>query len=173
MILINIDSNGIERCGINFMDELFLVRALHVVAVAAWFGGVWFVTLVVLPAIRSSQPPDRRVEEFHRIEGRFAPQAAFWVLLTGATGFWMTWKMDLWWRFTDPAYWWMWAMLLVWLLFLAILFVAEPLVIHPLLRRESRDGRWHGRLQVMHIGLSALGLLTIAGAVAGAHGWVL
>lgn len=153
------------------MDDLFLARALHVVAVAAWFGGVWFVTLVVLPAIGRTELPERRVEAFHRIEGRFAPLAAFWVLLTGASGFWMTWKMDLWWRFSDPAYWWMWAMLLLWILFVVILFIAEPLVIHPLLQRESGDGRWHRRLQAMHIALSALGLVTIAGAVAGAHGW--
>ena len=56
--------------------------------------------------------------------------------------------------------------------FMLILFVAEPLVIHPMLRREGRDGRWHGRLQTMHYALSVLGLLTIAGAVAGAHGWM-
>lgn len=153
------------------MDDLFLARALHVVAVVGWFGGVWFVTLVILPAIGRSELPERRVEAFHRIEGRFAPQAAFWVLLTGASGFWMTWKMDLWWRFSNPHYWWMWAMLLVWLLFVLILFIAEPLVIHPLLRREARNERWHAHLQAMHIILSLLGLLTIAGAVAGAHGW--
>lgn len=154
------------------MDDLFVARILHVIAVIGWFGGVWFVTLVVLPAIQNSEPPERRVEAFHRIEGRFAPQAGFWVLLTGASGFWMTWKMDLWWRFTAPTYWWMWAMLLVRGLFMLILFVAEPLVIHPMLRREGRDGRWHGRLQTMHYALSVLGLLTIAGAVAGAHGWM-
>ncbi len=154
------------------MDDLILARVLHVMAVVAWFGGVWFVTLVVLPAVRRSELPGKRVEAFHRIEARFAPQAGFWVLLTGASGFWMTWKMDLWSRFSDQAYWWMWAMLLVWGLFMLILFIAEPFFIHPILRRADHDGRWFARSQVMHVVLATLGALTIAGAVAGAHGWV-
>ena len=36
------------------MDDLIVARALHVVAVLAWMGGVWFVTLVVLPAIAAT-----------------------------------------------------------------------------------------------------------------------
>jgi uncharacterized membrane protein len=153
------------------MDDLIFARALHVVAVLAWMGGVWFVTLVVLPAIAATTPPDRQIAEFHRIEGRFAPQAMAWVLLTGASGFWMTWRMELWWRFVDPAYWWMWAMLLVWLAFMLILFVAEPLIIHPLLKRG--DGFITlARMRILHVVLSLGGLIATAGAVAGAHGWV-
>jgi putative copper export protein len=156
---------------LNKVDDLFLARALHVAAVAAWFGGLWFVTLVVLPTIGRHEAPQNRVRAFHRIEGRFAPQASLWLLLTGASGFWLVWRMDLWWRFADPAAWWMWAMLLLWALFGIILFIAEPLFIHPRLRQPDPQGRWHRRLQLMHIILSLAGLVTITGAVAGAHGW--
>ena len=159
------------RLEIGAMDDLLIARAVHVIGVVAWFGGVWFVTLVVLPAIRRAEPPERRISAFHRIEGRFAPQAGFWVLLTGASGFWLVGRMDLWWRFANPAYWWMWAMLLVWLVFVLILFVLEPLVIHPLLRGGDPEGRWHRRLQIVHVVLSLAGFVTIAGAVAGSHGW--
>lgn len=153
------------------MDDLFLARVLHVVSVFAWMGGVWFVTLVVLPAIAATTPPDRQIAEFHRIEGRFAPQAMAWVLLAGASGFWMTWRMDLWWRFADPDYWWMWAMLLVWLVFMIILFVAEPLVIHPALKRGTSFITLR-RMHILHVLLSLGGLIATAGAVAGAHGWM-
>lgn len=153
------------------MEDLIVARVAHVIGVVGWFGGVWFVTLVVLPAIGRHEKPEHRVSAFHRIEGRFAPQASFWVLLTGASGFWLTWRMDLWWRFAEPAYWWMWAMLLVWSLFMLILFVLEPLVIHPLLRGADPRGVWHRRLQIMHVLLSLAGLVTIGGAIAGSHGW--
>lgn len=153
------------------MDSLYLARIAHVVGVVAWFGGVWFVTVVVMPAISRNQPPEQRMEAFHQIEGRFAPQASAWVLLTGASGFWMVWKMDLWWRFADPAYWWMWAMLLLWTLFMLMLFIIEPFVIHPRMKARDDGGRTFRRMQRMHIILSLAGLITIAGAVAGAHGW--
>jgi uncharacterized membrane protein len=33
------------------MDDITLARAVHVLAVVHWMGGVAFVTLVILPAI--------------------------------------------------------------------------------------------------------------------------
>ena len=57
------------------MDDFIVARAVHVVAVLLWIGGVAFVTTVLLPAVRRSTPPGRRLEEFHRVEARFAPQA--------------------------------------------------------------------------------------------------
>ncbi|MFD2442297.1 hypothetical protein ACFSS8_23395 [Paracoccus kondratievae] len=38
------------------MDDLALARILHVVAVLMWIGGVGFVTLVVIPALRRLYP---------------------------------------------------------------------------------------------------------------------
>lgn len=89
------------------MDDFILARAVHVLAVLLWIGGVAFVTLVLMPAIRKGSAPDERLEAFHRFEGRFAPQASLWVLIAGASGVWMTWRADLWSRFADPQYWWM------------------------------------------------------------------
>ena len=34
------------------MDQLAIARALHVLAVVLWIGGVGFVTTVLLPAVR-------------------------------------------------------------------------------------------------------------------------
>ena len=99
------------------MNDFILARAFHVLAVLMWIGGMAFVTTVLLPSVRRSVPPEERLAAFHRFEGRFAPQAAFWVLLAGASGFWMTYRADLWSRFADPEYWWMHAMVAVWLVF--------------------------------------------------------
>ena len=82
-----------------------LARCLHVAAIVGWIGGVWLVTLVVMPAISRSEAPAVRLAAFHRIEQGFAPQARFWVLLAGASGSWMTHQADLWSRFTDPDNW--------------------------------------------------------------------
>ena len=44
------------------MDDLALARAVHVIAVMFWIGGVGFVTWVVMPALRASEhPADRRL----------------------------------------------------------------------------------------------------------------
>ena len=67
-------------------DDFTLARVIHVVAVLFWIGGVAFVTLVLMPAVRAGNPPAERLAAFHRIEGRFAPQARLWVLLAGASG---------------------------------------------------------------------------------------
>jgi uncharacterized membrane protein len=84
------------------MDDFIIARVIHVVSVLFWIGGVAFVTLVVMPSVRTGNLPEERLSAFHRIEGRFAPQARIWVLLAGASGFWMTWRGQMWDRFTIP-----------------------------------------------------------------------
>ena len=152
------------------MDDFTLARLFHVVAIAAWIGGVWFVTLVVIPAIARTEPPAERIAAFQRIEGRFAPQARWWVLLAGLSGFWMTWRADLWSRFADPHMWWMHAMVALWLVFMAMLFVAEPLVLHRRMANSPDPERDFARMATMHRVLSFAGLVAVAGAVGGAHG---
>jgi hypothetical protein len=46
--------------------------------------------------------------------------------VAGLTGLNMLVRMDLWDRFTSRSYWWMYAMVLVWLIFATMLFVVEP-----------------------------------------------
>ena len=97
------------------------------------------------------------------------------VLLVGATGFHLTAAWDLWDRFSNAGYWWMHAMVAVWALFTVMLFVAEPLFLHRwFLERARRDpeGTFR-RIERMHWVLLTVSLVTVMGAVAGAHGWLL
>ena len=153
------------------MNDFILARAFHVLAVLMWIGGMAFVTTVLLPSVRRSVPPEERLAAFHRFEGRFAPQAAFWVLLAGASGFWMTYRADLWSRFADPEYWWMHAMVAVWLVFTTMLFVIEPLFLHKRMEASPDPARDFARMERLHWMALAVSLVTLLGAVAGSHGW--
>jgi len=153
------------------MDDFIFARALHVLAVVAWIGGVAFVTTVLMPSVRRSTAPADRLAAFHRFEGKFAPQASFWVLLAGASGFWMTWRADLWQRFGDASYWWMHAMVIIWLVFMLMLFVIEPLFLHRRMESSPDPARDFARMERLHRLLLALSLITVFGAVAGSHGW--
>ncbi len=154
------------------MDEITLARALHVVAVVHWIGGVSMVTLVLLPSLIRDTAPGERLALFERIEGRFASQARVSTLVAGATGVFMTDRMGAWDRLLDPGSWWMHAMVLVWVVFTVMLFIAEPLWLHRWFhQRSSRDPDGTFRLvQRLHIALLSLSSVTVAAAVLGAHG---
>ena len=155
------------------MNEFAVVRAVHVLAVVLWIGGVAFVTTVLLPAVRDGYVARERFAVFERIERRFAWQARVTTLLAGATGVGMTQRFGLWPRFADPAFWWMHAMLALWAVFTLMLFVLEPVVLHRWLqRRTARDADGTFALVLgLHRLLLALSALVVLGAVAGAHGW--
>jgi uncharacterized membrane protein len=156
------------------VDSAILVRALHVLGVVLWIGGVAFVTTVLLPSVRRMRSPEERVAFFEAVEGRFAWQARATTLLVGATGFHLTAAWDVWDRFRSTDYWWMHAMVVVWALFTVMLFLAEPLFLHRwFLERARRDpeGTFR-RIERMHWVLLAASLVTVLGAVAGAHGWM-
>lgn len=156
------------------MNEYALARALHVFGVVLWIGGVSMVTTVLLPAVRAFKSPEERVGFFEQVESRFASQARFTTLLVGATGFWMAWRFDFWSRFTEPSYWWMHAMVFVWVVFTLMLFVFEPLFLHRVFRARAQrnpEGTF-ALVQRMHWLLLAISLVTVLGAVAGSHGWV-
>jgi uncharacterized membrane protein len=154
------------------MNDLALARALHVLAVVLWIGGVAMVTTVLLPATRRHVAPRERVGFFERIEGRFAWQARLTTLVAGASGFYLTARLDLWFRFREPAYWWMHAMVAVWVVFTLMLFVLEPLWLHRwFVRRATESPEQTFRLiQRLHWGLAAVSAVTIVGSVLGAHG---
>lgn len=154
------------------MTDLPLARALHVLAVVLWIGGVGMVTTVLLPAIRHRLPPAERFPLFHALEQRFAWQARVTTLLAGASGLWMTWRLDAWDRFADAEFWWMHAMVCVWLVFTLMLFVIEPLFLERLLaRRAARaPGATYRTVEWLHRVLLVVSLATVAGAVAGSHG---
>jgi uncharacterized membrane protein len=156
------------------MDDLTLSRALHVVAVVHWIGGVAFVTLVLLPAVRRLAAARERVALFEEVERRFAAQARISTLVAGLTGFWMTERLDAWARFADLRFWWMHAMLALWAIFTLMLFVLEPLVLHRwFLTRAQRDPEaTFALIQRLHIVLLSASAVTVAAAVLGAHGWL-
>lgn len=149
-----------------------LARVLHVLAIVVWIGGVGFVAAVVLPAC-AALPGLEGVALFARIEKRFAWIARAMVLLAGASGLAMLWQFDLWQRFTQgAAFWWMHAMVLLWLVFAVMLFVIEPLAHRRLEKRLKNDPvRMLRSLRRMHWILFVASLITIAGAMAGAHGY--
>jgi len=156
------------------MDDLAIVRAFHVLSVVLWIGGVGFVTTVLLPAVQRSIRPEERLAFFDAIERRFAWQARGTTLIAGLTGFYIVDRLDLWGRFLFPSFWWMHAMVLVWLVFTAMLFVAEPLFLHRWLHSRARVKPVETfRLVIrLHWVLLTLGIVTVLGAVAGSHGFL-
>lgn len=155
-------------------DDLALARALHVLGVVIWIGGVWMASTVALPAVRRGALGADRLAAFQAFERGFVWQARTAVLTVGATGLWMLDRLSLWWRFADANYWWMHAMVGVWALFVLLLFVGEPLVLHRYFARwASREpDRAFSVLHNVHIVLLTLAVITIVGAVAGSHGWL-
>ena len=77
----------------------------------------------------------------------------------------MTYRLEAWNRFLDPAFWWMHAMVLVWAIFTVVLFARW------FRERAARDPDGTFRLvRRQHVILLTLSLLTVAAAVIGAHG---
>ena len=154
------------------MDELTLARALHVIAVVHWIGGVAMVTIVILPAVMRLAEPERRLSVFEAIEARFGRQARVSVTIAGLSGFYMTDRLHAWDRFAEPAFWWMHAMVIVWAMFTFILFVAEPLFLHDRIRRRFRRDPvgTFAMVQRAHWLLLAAATITVFAAVLGAHG---
>ena len=155
------------------MHDVALARVMHVVGVVLWIGGVAFVTLVLLPAACRQADPARRVEAFERYEGYFSVQAKIWTLITGLSGLYMVWRFDLWARFLAPVqFWWMHAMVAIWLIFTLMLFVLEPLFLHRWFegRTRSDPDRTLRLVRRAHWVLLIASLITVAGAVAGSHG---
>lgn len=156
---------------------LALARVVHVIAVVLWIGGVAMVTTVILPAARrQSKQPNQHlnpVEWFEQIEGRFAWQAKVTTLLTGISGLYLLYGLNAWSRFGLWQYWWLHAMVFVWAVFTLLLFVLEPLLLHRLYHHYGQHSpiKTLRFIQVMHWLLLLISLLTVAGAVAGSHGW--
>lgn len=157
------------------MDDVVAARAVHVLAVVIWVGGVSMATTVALPAVRRGDLGQDRLQAFQAIERRFAWQARTAVVLVGLTGFYMTWRLNLWDRFGSADFWWMHAMVCVWLIFAFVLFIGEPFILH------RRFNKWASAepqiafawLQRAHWVLLVLSIVTILGAVAGSQGWTI
>ncbi len=153
------------------IDLPALARGLHIAASVHWIGGLAFVTCVILPNLLQIAPGER-LALFDRIERRFAGQARVSTALAGATGFYLVDAIGHWRNFAEPRFWWLHAMLALWVVFTIMLFVAEPLFLHAWFDRfAQRDPDGAFRLALRgHRVLSILAFVTVIGAGAGAHG---
>lgn len=143
------------------MTTFNILLAIHVLSVVWWIGGVFTVATSLLPVFNRLPPPER-IQRIRQFEGRFANQARIAVLVAGITGFWM-------YTLVPGAIahaWWIGLMLLVWVLFAIMLFVAEPL------RLPARTGLIQnpGKFLALHAVLLALALAAIFCGVIGARG---
>ncbi len=158
------------------MDDVVFARTVHVLGVVIWIGGVSMVTWVLLPLLKQMQSTADATLFFTRFRRRFAAQARITTLLVGVSGFYMVHAINAWQRFLQWQYWWMHAMVIIWLLFSIMLFILEPRTRHRaddsatqrILSSETFD-----KIQRKHMILLVLSLLTIVGAVAGSHGWLI
>ena len=82
-------------------------------------------------------------------------------------------RLDAWDRFLSARMWWMHAMVIVWLLFTLMLFVAEPFFLHRRLRERARTKPEITFRAVERFHWLLLALITILGALAGSHGLLL
>lgn len=153
------------------MDAFVWARALHILGVIFWIGGLATVTLVILPLARQKSDPALGLELFRQVEGIFAKQARFTTLLTGITGFYMLHAIQGWGRYLMPEYWWVHAMTLVWVFFTLMLFGMERVVLHGKAGAADFSAeRFLGRAQRVHRVALGVSLVTVVGAVLGAHG---
>ncbi len=154
------------------MDDITIARGLHILGVVFWIGGVAMVTTVLLPAIRGFTTPEKRVSFFEQVESRFVRQARYSTLLTGLSGFYMLYRLDAWDRYTNPDYWWVHAMTAVWIIFTLMIFVFEPLFLHNWFLRKAKENpeKTFTIIYIMHWVLLTISLITIFGALLGAHG---
>jgi hypothetical protein len=83
----------------------------------------------------------------------------------------MTYRMELWYRFRDAHFWWMSAMVGLWLVFAVMVFAVEPLL-HPRFKAEGRRDPFAmlRRMRRVHAVLLALAMVTVLGATAGSQG---
>jgi uncharacterized membrane protein len=148
-----------------------LARAVHIVAVVVWVGGVSLVTTALLPTMQG-KPPPQGIHDFEQVERRFAPQARIAVLLVLLSGLYMLYAYNLWDRFIEAHFWWMHLMIGVWLLFAVLLLVVEPLSTRHAVRGrlEASPQATLTRILWTHRLLLALSLIAIFAAVGGAHG---
>jgi uncharacterized membrane protein len=155
----------------NFTYFVF-ARALHVIGVVLWIGGVAFVTTVLIPSLKNINDSTNKLELFEQLEGKFSFQAKLATLVTGISGFYMVEVMNAWGRYQQLQFWWMHLMTLIWFIFTLVLFVLEPLFLHQWFHEQAvkNSAKTFSQVHTIHKILLALSLLAVLGAVAGAHG---
>ncbi|HEX7382235.1 MAG TPA: hypothetical protein VF265_08790 [Nevskiaceae bacterium] len=142
-----------------------ILIAIHVLSVVWWIGGVAVVTAVLLPLF-GTLPADQRLQRIREFEHRFANQVRIALLLVGITGGWMLSLTGGTARLAFSHGWWLDLMILVWVLFAFMLFVAEPLKIPAKVGLIQKPLAFWG----LHAFMLTLAFLAIACGVVGARG---
>jgi uncharacterized membrane protein len=153
------------------LDGLTLARAIHLLAIVHWIGGVSAVTTIVLPHVRRLDAT-AAFEVFEAFEIRFARQARISILLAGLSGLYMLHALDAWDRFQDPSFWWLDLMVAVWLMFAVMIYLIEPLIVHERFRKlaHSEPERAFAIAFRLHVLALMLSAVAVAAGVLGAHG---
>lgn len=154
------------------LDDLALARAIHVLALVHWIGGVAIVTTIVLPQARALPDAKLAIEAFEAFERRFASQVRVSILLVGLSGLYMMVKLDAWDRFRYTAFWWLDLMVAVWTAFAVAVYVLEPLVLHRRFREfalRDKDRAFAAAIR-LHVIVLTISAVAIAAGVLGAHG---
>ncbi len=144
-----------------------LARAAHVLGVVWWIGGLAMVTATLWPVlVRNGVSAPERLRQFREIRRRFAWQVRGAVIIVGATGAYLLYRLGGLARLDSAAGWWIDLMILTWGVFFMMLFVLEPLGVMQKTGLMQRPRAFLG----VHIVLLGLGLAAIAAAVIGSHG---
>jgi uncharacterized membrane protein len=154
------------------IDGVALARAIHILSVVHWIGGVFVVTTIVLPRAQALRDAREAVAAFEAFERRFASQARISILLAGLSGAYMLTRIGAWNSLQYASFWWLHLMIAVWILFAVIIYVLEPLVLHRLFQEFALRNK--DRTFAVAIGLHAIALilaaLALGAGVVGAHG---
>lgn len=146
---------------------------LHLLGVVWWIGGLAFVSTVLLPDLR--RDPENALARFRALERRFAPQVRAALLLVGASGGWMLYRLGLWRTLVSPAMWWLHGMIVLWALFFVMLFVLGPSGVLARIMSGPLDDnatRRLARMHYLHVALLLAALIVIVGAVSASHGYL-
>ncbi|TPH13343.1 hypothetical protein [Litorilituus lipolyticus] len=156
----------------NDYDWFIIARAVHVLSVVMWIGGVAFITTVLLPAMLKHIKNEQRFTLFEQLEHSFSWQAKLTTIAAGVSGFYMLYFLNAWHRYLYVEFWWLHLMTIIWLIFSIVLFVLEPLFLHKWFENQAKTNSKQTFITIlrMHRVLLFLSLLAVAGAVLGSHG---
>ena len=154
------------------VDDLTLARAVHILALVHWIGGVSAVTTIVLPQARRLGDARAAIDFFEAFERRFVRQVRISIALAGLSGLYMLHALDAWDRFRHASFWWLDLMVAVWCLFATMVFVIEPLVAHRKFNEYAmRDAAGAFALAArLHFVALSVSAIAIGAGVLGAHG---
>ena len=154
------------------IDYIALARAVHILALVHWIGGVAMVTTIVLPAARKMPDASRAVAAFERFERRFAAQVRISILLVGLSGLYMLYAFNAWDRFEHLSFWWLHLMVAVWAAFALMVYALEPLLIHRVFHDfalRNKDRAFAVAI-CLHSAALTVSAIAVGAGVLGAHG---